>query len=353
MNLINASTAKRNRDMFDYKSIFLTKADGSLDTELAGKYSDQGAWLKAHREDTKNAFADIDPNNLTAPQNRERILEIAEKVFSRVQRTISLYDPIPLIFHTQSYSRGEKPEIHDVYGGRVYERAYGAYSRMSRLTQTTYTISPYQFSVHIAEPIETLQSGRITVADVTFAMSQAILARRIRFAYDTLIAAYTAGGGYATNEGGTLEKSNMDLMIRTVAKYSDVGRVNCIGAYVDIVQANDFTTSDYLDVFPESTKEELMRRGVLGGYMGSDLVAVKYWVDDRYAFSAFPSGSIFAFADAGKPWNEFAEWPTRTASWGTEGDGMMHWLFDFEIGAAVWKAKYGHRLYGITNTYGG
>jgi len=348
----NIKTALRNREAFRHDKVFFVNAEGQFQKALAEKFPTKENFYKAQEEETRNLFADIDLNFSGRAAVQEKLFEIATKVFEKVQRTITIYDPTPLMFHEANYAIGEVPEIHDVYGGRVYERSYGAYARMSRLTQTTYTLTPYGFAIHLAEPLETLQSGRITVADVTFAMAQAVLARKIRFGYDTFEAAYGTTSGYTTNENGALTDSNVKLAIRKVAKLSDVMNTTMIGNYVDLVQVNDFNTvSDMWGLFPESTKEELMTRGILGVYNGAKLLSVKYWVDDRYAYQAFPTGSVYTVSNE-LGWNEFANFGSpRTDSWISPADGMVHWLYDFKIGGAVWKLKYGHRTYGITNSY--
>jgi len=345
-------TAMKNRDVFDYKKIFLAGEDGTVKEDLVKKFPTKEDWFKAHAEDTKHAFADIDTSFLNRPKTQERILEIGEKVFDKVQRVISLEDPIPMMFHTKSYGIGEKPEIHDVYGGRVYERAYGAYARMSRLTQDTYTLNPFQFAIHIAEPLEQLQSGRITVADITFAISQAVLARRVRFAYDTFISAYGTNATYTTNVGGALDEPNFRSAVRKVAKFSDVNQTRVIGNYVDVVQVADFNNaSGKYDLFSDEAKELVRRQGALDVYSGAVIIPIKYWADDRYGFQAFEAGSIFVISNE-LGWNEFAEFgDVRQDTWVSPGDGMVHYLYVFNIGAAVWKLKYGHRLYGVTNSY--
>jgi hypothetical protein len=354
MILGHVKASLKDREDYSYKDVFLVDKDGNLNQEMAAKYPDKSAWYKAHKEETKNLFADISPDYPSQPKTQEKVLEIAEKVFSKVTRTLDLYDPIPVMFPTvTNYSVGEKPEIHDVYGGRVYERSYGAFANISRLTQDVYSLKPYQFAIHIAEPLETLQSGRITVADVTNAIARGVLARRVRFGYDTYIAAYATGGSYATNESGSLEKANLDLVIRTVGKYAEANGITVFGAHSDIVQANDFNVASNMShLYTEAQVADLHRRGIMSQYQGANLLSIKYWVDDRYAYQPFPAGSMFAITDAGDEWSQWAEWPDARSSWISEEDRVMHWMYVFEIGAAIHKVKYGWRLYGITNSYG-
>jgi len=345
-------TATRNRDLFRYDEVFFTDGQGQYQKALAEKYPTKEAFYRAQADETRNAFADIDVNFAGRTAVREKLYEIGVKVFSKVEQALNLYDPIPQMFHTATYGIGEQPEIHEVSGGRVYERSYGAYARMSRLTQTTYTLTPYGFAIHLAEPLETLQSGRITAADVSFAIAKEVLARRIRFGYDTYIAALGTDANQTVNESGALTDTNVKLAIRKVNKLADVTSCTLVGAYVDLVQVADFNTvTDMWGLFPESLKEEVARRGVIGQYSGAMILPIKYWTDDRYAYEPFPSGSVFAVSNE-MGWNEFANFGSaRTDSWISPEDGMVHWLYDFKIGAAVWKIKYLFRIYGITNPY--
>lgn len=337
---MHLSNLKYDKEAFDWKSVAFENAAGQEDKALASRYTSRAQWEDAMKDATQNLFADIDPTNNT--KSIDKLDAIAEKVFEKVKKIVTTYNPVPLMYDVKKGQLGKTLEAHEVQGGRVYNRTYGGYMNISQLKHVVYTISSRPAAVHFQLPIEQLKTGRYSVADLVFAASQAIIRYKTKLAYDTYVSAYTTGStAYVTDAGSVaITKTVIDNATDALADF-DVDSITVFGRYSKLTPLMDFT--GYADV----ALEEMRKSGVIGKYRGSNIVRVKYDVDEVYATEAFQDTSVFLLSNE-KNFNRYIEVePLTKNQWIDPSDKTMHMTFNFEDGAAIWKLKYGHRIYSV------
>jgi len=331
---------KYDKEAFDWRSVAFENAAGQEDKALASRFTSRDQWDEAMKEKTKNVFADIDYTNNS--RSIDKLDAIAEKVFEKVKRVVTTYNPVPLMYDVKKGQLGKTLEAHEIQGGRVYNRTYGGYMNISQLKHVVYTIASRPAAVHFQLPIEQLKTGRYTVADLVFAASQAIIRYKTALAYDTYVSAYTTGStGYVTNAGGVaITKTVIDSATDALADF-DVESITVFGRYSKLTPLMDFT--GYADV----ALEEMRKSGVIGKYRGSNILRVKYDVDEVYGTEAFKDTSLFLLSNE-KYFNRYVEVePLTKNQWIDPLDKTMHMTFSFEDGAVIWKLKYGHRIYSV------
>ena len=329
------------RSAFDFEKIFLSNQNGQVNTELASQYSgDYGKFEDAMKGDTIEAFEDVDVNSNT-PKTLEKIDFIAVTMLEKIKRTVKLYDPTKLIYDVRSGVLGKTLEAHEVYGGKVYNFSYGGTRNVSSLVHKTYTITSTPASVHFAVPVQMMKTGRVTLADMTLAAAQAILAFKVRLGFDTFVTAYTAGDSYTTNASSAdITKTVLNGAIDDVAD-RDVSNIKVIGRYSKLTPITDFTG------FSDKAAEEIRMKGGLGKYRGADIIKLKYWADMRYATVPWDTTSIILASDV-MNYNRYVNVTgLEKFSWIDQQYGMFHFKIEFEDGAAIWKEQYGHRIYNV------
>jgi len=339
---LHLTTPDYDKKMVDYdavKEIFLVDDAGQPDKARAAAYPTMEAWKESVTQETMETFADIDPNRKTAEQ-LAKVDAIAETIYENLKRGVKMYNAVPSYMDVRKGTIGKTIEAYETKGGKVYNRAYGGYMRVSELRKEKFTLTTKPAAVHISLPVEALKTGRYSAADVVFAATQAILLYKNRLAFDTFVAAYTTGStGFVTNANSVaITDTVLKSAIDTLADY-DVDSMTILGRYSVLTPISDFT--GYADV----ALEEIRKKGYLGRWRGADILRLKYVVDEVYGGVPFDTSSIFVVSNE-KSYARYVEAkPIERQSWIDPKDKTIHWTFDFEDGAAIWKLKYAHRIY--------
>jgi hypothetical protein len=330
---------KKSFDFEAVKDIFLVDDDGQPDKARASKFPTMESWEETVRQETIEEFAELDPNRITA-ETLAKVDSIAETIYQKVKRGVKMYNAVPQYMDVKKGEIGKTIEAYETLGGKVFNRAYGGYLRVSKLRKEKYTLTTAPAAVHIELPVESLKTGRYTAADVVFAATQAILLYKNRLAFDTFVAAYTTGStGYVTNaNSASLTDTVLTSAINALADF-DVESITILGRYSVLTPISDFTG------YADEALEEIRKKGYLGRYRGADILRLKYVVDEVYGGVPFDTTSVFLVSNE-KSFNRYVEAkPIERQSWIEPKDKTIHWTFDFEDGAAIWKLKYGHRIY--------
>lgn len=339
---MHLTTPDYDKKIIDYdaiKNIFLVNDDGQPDKARAAQYPTMEAWEESVRQETMETFADIDPNRKTAEQ-LAKIDAIAETIYENLKRGVKMYNAVPSYMDVRKGVIGKTLEAYETKGGKVYNRAYGGYMRISELRKEKFTLVTKPAAVHISLPVEALKTGRYSAADVVFAATQAIVLYKNRLAFDTFVAAYTTGStGFVTNANSVaITDVVLKSAIDSLADY-DVDSMTVLGRYSVLTPISDFT--GYADV----ALEEIRKKGFLGRWRGADILRLKYMVDEVYGGVPFDTSSVFVVSNE-KSYARYVEAkPIERQSWIEPKDKTIHWTFDFEDGAAIWKLKYAHRIY--------
>lgn len=321
------------------KDIFLVDDAGQPDKARASKYPTFDSWMESNREETKEIFAGLDPNSNTAA-TLAKVDAIAETIYEKLKRGVKMYNAVPQYMDVRKGEIGKTLEAYETKGGKVYNRAYGGFMRISELRKEKFTLETKPAAVHIALPVEALKTGRYAAADVVFAATQAIILYKNRLAFDTFVSAYTTGStGFVTNGNGVaLTDTVLKGAIDSLADY-DVSSMTVLGRYSVLTPISDFTG------YADEALEEIRKKGYLGRWRGADILRLKYVVDEVYGGVPFDTSSVFVISNE-KSYARYVEaQPITRQSWIEPKDKTIHWTFDFEDGAAIWKLKYAHRVY--------
>jgi len=333
---------------FDYRDVFLVDENGKPDKEKAAKFATAEAWEGAQVDQTKNDFADIDYNNLTSAA-QDKVQAIAATVLQKVKRAVKVYNPLPLIFQMDKGELGKTIEAHEITGGKVYNYTYGGVRRVSSLKHTTYTVSTSPKAVHFQLPVQQMKSGRFTTAELVFSATQAILRDKLSLAYNTLVAAYPTSGSYVGNASSSaITATLLNAGIKSVKNY-DAGGLTIIGRSSSLDAINDFNTAStsVVGMYSDAALEEVRKKGFLSVYRGADVIRFPYVVDDVYGTEPWGTASIFILSKE-RGYNRFVEvGGIEKRAWIDPATGTFNMIFEFEDGAAIWKTKYGYRIYGI------
>jgi len=335
------------RNQFDYREIFLTSEAGVLNQEKAKIFATAAAFHDGQIEKTRNDFAGIDYNNMNSAAI-DKIQEIAQTVLEKVKRGVKVYDPIPTMFNKTKGEMGKKVEAHEIEGAKVYGFTYGAVRRVSSLKHKTYTVDTAPSAVHLEIPVEQLKTGRYTTADLVFNATQAILRDKIALAYNTLNTAYVNGTTYTTDNGGggSLAQVPVNTAIDKVADYEG-GSITLIGRGKVVAPISDFVGSSTTGGLSDAALEEVRRQGFLSYYRGANIIRLSYVKDEVYGLEPFGTANVFVLS-AEKSFNRFVEvTPITKRAWVEPATGMLHMIFEYEDGAAVWKLQYGNKIYNI------
>jgi hypothetical protein len=339
---LHLTTPDYDKKIIDHdaiKNIFLVNDDGQPDKARAAQYPTMEAWEESVRQETMETFADIDPNRKTAEQ-LAKVDAIAETIYENLKRGVKMYNAVPSYMDVRKGAIGKTLEAYETKGGKVYNRAYGGYMQISELRKEKFTLVTKPAAVHISLPVEALKTGRYSAADVVFAATQAIVLYKNRLAFDTFVAAYTTGStGFVTNANSVaITDTVLKSAIDSLADY-DVDSMTVLGRYSVLTPISDFT--GYSDV----ALEEIRKKGFLGRWRGADILRLKYIVDEVYGGVPFDTSSVFVVSNE-KSYARYVEAkPIERQSWIEPKDKTIHWTFDFEDGAAIWKLKYAHRIY--------
>lgn len=328
--------------MVDYdavKTIFLVDDAGHPDKARAAQYPTMEDWKESMTRETMDTFGDLNPNSRTA-ETLAKVDAIAETIYENLKRGVKMYNAVPSYMDVRKGEIGKTLEAYETKGGKVYNRAYGGYMRISELRKEKFTLVTKPAAVHISLPVEALKTGRYSAADVVFAATQAIVLYKNRLAFDTFVAAYDTGQtGYVTNANGVaLTNTVLKSAIDSLADF-DVDSMTVLGRYSVLTPISDF--SGYSDV----ALEEIRKKGFLGRWRGADILRLKYVVDEVYGDVPFDTDSVFVVSNE-KSYARYVEAKAiERQSWIEPKDKTIHWTFDFEDGAAIWKLKYAHRIY--------
>jgi hypothetical protein len=277
--------------------------------------------------------------------DQEKLMAVADTVYELVTDTVTAVNPIPYLFDTKSGELGKKIAGIRNYGGKVYERSYGEYKRVSVIKSESFTMTTKAKALHFSVSVEELKAGVITLAELAEMASTAILYNKIKNAWDTLVAA-CAGSAYHTDCGTTLTEATVDTVLRTKKDtWGSIAGIWGRNSLLDYTWSFSGVGGSAAGGFPETMKEELYRQGMLSVYRGVPIMGIPDFSDEISGTSAISATECFIIASGKKKFNRYCEVTPVTQSTKVEPlDGTFHLVYDFEDGFALWKAKYVHKL---------
>lgn len=273
----------------------------------------------------------------------QKRVAVADTIYELVTREVEATNPLPAIFTTVRGEAGKKIKAGRNYGGRVYERSYGEYKKISHFKAKYYTMTTTPKSLHISYPIEELAAGITTVSELSQQAANAILFHKVKTVWDTLKAACPTGGDYCTDVGLVMvDQASLDTALSTFGDRYEIAGIFGRRAFLDgmfVYSGNDRSTG-----YPDSVKEDLINRGLLMFYRGAPILAMREIPDELYGASAMDAANAFIVAKDNS-FNRYVEvTPLRSSNEVIKSDNTFHMYFDFEDGYAIWEPKYVHRL---------
>jgi len=292
--------------------------------------------------------------------NRELLEAFGKQVQKKVMDTVEVSNPIDLFFDMADGDLDTELEFQDVTGGRVYDWAYGTVRKVSRLTMETWAVLQTPRAMRFREPVQKLKTGRLLVSDMVNAAAKAILTHKVKTALNAFNASYPTGNTYTTNMASAdLSQASLDTAIRRVRGLTDIRAI--VGNYKALFPIEKFTGyetgASYPTGYPESAKEEIHRKGLIGNYRGIPIVRLRDFRDDRYNYTPIAGTDVYLVpVQEKKKFNVFVEYgSTSPESPEThQEDQTISIYFYWEDGAALptstTKLQYAHRIYGCATS---
>lgn len=269
----------------------------------------------------------------------------ADTIYQGVKHAVDTTNPLPALFETVRGEAGKKIKAKRHYGGKVYERSYGEYKRVSHFKSKFYTMSTSAKALHIAVSIEELKAGVVTTSELQAEATRAILFHKVSNVWKTLKTALpTSNTALTTNlSSATLIQSALDTAVRDFGdKYQIQG---IVGRQKFLWPITNFSGYDGSTGYSEAVKLELYQRGMIGKYKGTDIFSLQDLSDEQYGTSAVDAGNIF-IVGAEKGFNRYVEvTPLTSTNEVSRSTNMFHLYFDFEDGYAIWEPKFMYRLW--------
>ena len=210
--------------------------------------------------------------------NEETRKAVAKQVVQVLSDKIEQSDITTLLFSSENFNINETPSYELDGELSAYIHTPGSFAPMTQPRNREFTLPQEMISCHIMLPLLQLQSGRYgTIADQLANAERALLGQINKIALDTVIAAVpstTALGNYAS---GALTTTTLNAAINYIEDQTGGGRV-ITGRRNKLSPILDFNTqTTTLDIFPESVKEDIVKRGVFGQYRGLPIAGFKQY----------------------------------------------------------------------------
>lgn len=276
------------------------------------------------------------------PADLEKRYAVADTIYQLVSDEVMTENPIPSIFDVQRGEMGKVIKAKRHYGGKVYERSYGEFKKISHFKAKFYTMTTSPKTMHISVPVDELQAGIITIPELAREAAYSILHYKVKVAWDCLVDA-TQDAANWTNVGTTLTQTALDGALRTMRDKYELSAI--IGRFSLVSLVTTYTGFDYGTGYADAQKAEIYNTGMLGKYMGVPIMPMKEFTDELYDTVAIDAKNAFIVGQV-KSWNRYVEVKSLTQSNETvPSDGTFHMYFDWEDGCSVWESKYLHRLW--------
>lgn len=237
-------------------------------------------------EDLTAAYAELDDifnivkgrngkkNPSAVKKLEEERYDIAELILNLINDTYILTDPTPLFVDVIDGDIRNDYLWRELDSNlRVVNRSYGTKPLSQRLTFREYSISTSMKELAVEIPLEEIAAGSTTASQVTQAIANAIKRYRVGTVLDGIDAGVTAGADPTGQAGYTLRytgftQANLDKAIDGLRDDNDTATV--FGRHITLQP-----TLRGFSGWSEAITDELQRRGVLGQYLGANIVTLK------------------------------------------------------------------------------
>jgi len=211
---------------------------------------------------------------------------------------------VSLLTEVENIGWNDQPTFREVRGLKAFWVARGGYIQESQITEDVTDVPREIIGFHVSEHEDKLESNFSSVSRNIIDLGiQRLDAEINRWVLSMFRAGIDVGNpNYHSASGLSLATVNAALAsVRDASRtreVSIVGRATMTDQFVYNILGSSSNGSGYL---PE-TNEDLIRRGVLGTYMGAKIVSLKNYTDENNV-PFVPANELYIVArDAGKTW---------------------------------------------------
>jgi len=259
-----------------------------------------------------------------AKRDEETRFAMATEVVKFLSNKIEQTDLAGLFLGSDTFQLNETAKYELDGDVDAYIHTPGSFAPMTQPRNKEFTIPQEMISAHIMLPLQQLQAGRYgTIADQIDSAQRAIQGQVNKIVLDTVNAAVPSTstlGNYAAVSGVSLTKAAIEAGINYIEDQTGGAKL-IAGRRNKLFDASNFnTTTSTLDIFPESIKEDIIRRGALSVYRGLPMFGYKQYIlrDGR---GTLDNRSVYV---VGQDVGRFATWSS------------MQFVDDLEVGTLNW-----------------
>lgn len=214
--------------------------------------------------------------------DKEARKAVAAQVVKTLSDELEQADISTLMLTKETLGLNEVPKYELDGELMAYIHIPGSYAPMTHPRKKEFTIPQEMISCHIMLPLLQLQSGRYgSIADQVDKAKRAIQGQVNKMVVDTIIAAVPSTSTLGNYGTAAKAVATFQPALNTGINYIEdqVGGGRVIAGRRNVVSTigefNQIATT--LDIFPESVKEEYIKRGTIGVYKGLPIAGYKQY----------------------------------------------------------------------------
>jgi len=240
-------------------------------------------------------------------KNVEQLEAFGSFVYKKVHDEITVSNPLDLFYEFDSGTLDSEYEVQFVTGGRVYDWAYGATRRRSPLKMQSWNVlqTPRQMAFEVE--IQKLKTGRVLVADMVREAARAILAHKVKTGIDAFLASYVAGTTNTVNAASAdITATVLESALRPTRGLAPTKAI--VGHATALYPLTALAGYDASSGYPESAKEELHKKGMIGTYLGVPIVQLMDYTDPFYLDNPIATTNVWVVPNSDKQFNTYLEY---------------------------------------------
>lgn len=214
----------------------------------------------------------------SGPEGRHAM---AKKITKELQDDVEQRDLSGLILDKEFIPVGTQVEWTLKSKMKVYFHEPGSYAPRTGVFQRVFSLTTEMLSAHPEFEITQLRAGRYgTIADQASDAREAILGATNALIWNTIKGSIgTTDPNYANAAGG-ITKASLDKALTWCNDQAGGGARAIVGRRHLMDKVMDFNISSTAhNIFPESTKEQIMKTGAIGVYRGVPIIGLPQWQD--------------------------------------------------------------------------
>lgn len=236
---------------------------------------------KAQKQAFQEAIAALDFRD-----SRERNA-VAQEIVRFVQEDVYGQDLVSLLAETENFGPGESVEFHTFRELKAYIVEPGSFAPRATLHKDKIVLPTHRVVLSTEIDLQQLRSGRYGgIEKYNTKAGEALLGMRNKLVWDTLrfaIPSTSTDGNYFTFASGATaatKKTALDSAINVIHDNYNAGPSWIVGRHSALDWLEDIGVSANIsEMFPEETKEQIMRAGFLTTYRGLPVMRMRAYAN--------------------------------------------------------------------------